>query len=199
MIVNGVEYLDEDAELFPDGSVHDATLARDMLFQGLPCAGGRSVVFFPSGRLKLAWLSCPAAVGPVVCSPGIVYLHESGALLNATLAASHPFAGQVVPAGARATLDEEGRLREHSRRLEVDQSVGGLPCSAVFQVWQYPGGRPSLVVLASPCVIGRRKYPRGAQLVLGERGRVLDWRSIDLDSGHQYMQRVFGRFEAPFE
>ena len=28
MLVGGVEYLDVDAELFPDGSVHDATLAR---------------------------------------------------------------------------------------------------------------------------------------------------------------------------
>ena len=57
MVVSGVEYLDEDAELYPDGSVHDATLARDVTIQGLPCAGGRSAVFFPSGRLRLAWLA----------------------------------------------------------------------------------------------------------------------------------------------
>ena len=66
-----VEYL-EGAELFPDGSVHDATLVRDSEIQGLPCAGGRSVVYFPNGCLRLAWLSRTTAIGDVSCAPGIV-------------------------------------------------------------------------------------------------------------------------------
>jgi hypothetical protein len=185
MEVNGAQYLDEGAELFPNGSVHDATLARDINIQGLPCASGRSVVFFPSGRLRLAWLSRPAAVGDVACATGIVYLHEGGALLNTALAEDHPFGEVVVSAGARVTLDEVGRLLEHSKRLGADQLVGGLPCSAAFHVWLYPSGRPSLVVLASPCVIGRRKHPRGTQLVLDERGRALDRQAVDLDSEPQ--------------
>ena len=87
MVVSGVEYLDEDAELFPDGSIHDATLVRDTDIQELPCAGGRSVVFFPSGRLRLAWLSRPVAIGGVACAPSIVYLHESVfARLSASIA-----------------------------------------------------------------------------------------------------------------
>ena len=55
--VKGVEYLEADAERFPDGSIFDATLARDTELQGLPCAGNRAVVYYPSGRLKFAWLS----------------------------------------------------------------------------------------------------------------------------------------------
>lgn len=199
MVVSGVEYLDEDAELFPGGSVRDATLARNTNIQGLPCAGGRSVVFFPDGRLRLAWLSQPVMVGAVACSPGIVYLHASGALLNATLAADHEFVGVAVPAGARVTLDEEGRLLEHSQRLEADQPVGGLPCAEEFRVWLYPDGRPSVVVLASPSVIGGQEYPRGAELFFDEGGQVLDCRLVDLDSGHRYKQRVFGVYDAPFE
>lgn len=199
MVVSGIEYLDEGAELFPDGSIHGATLVRDTDIQGLPCAGGCDVVFFPGGRLRLARLSRPVVIAGVACAPGIVYFHESGALLNATLAAAHEFAGVPVPASARVTLDEAGGLLEHSQRLEADQLVGGLPCSAEFHAWVYPDGRPSLVVLASPSVIGGREYPRGAELFLDEGGQVLDWRQVDLDAGRRYKQRVFGVYEAPFE
>jgi hypothetical protein len=199
MVVNGIEYLDEDTELFPDGSIHDATLARDTDIQGLPCAGGRGVVFFPSGRLQLAWLARPVGIGGVPCAPGIVYLHESGALLNAALTTAHELAGVLVPARARVTLDDDGRLLEHSRQLEADQPIGGLPCSAEFHVWVYPDGRPSVVVLASPSVVGGQEVPRGAQLFLDEGGEVIDWQQVDLDSGRRYKQRVFGVHEAPFE
>jgi len=199
MLVGGVEYLDEDAELFPDGSVHDATLARDTEIQGLPCAGGHSVVYFSSGRLRLAWLSRQADVGGVSCAPGIVYLHENSRLLNTMLAAPHEFTGIVVPAGERVTLDEEGELLEHSRRLAMDQPIGGLPCSAEFHVWLYPGGQPSLAVLAESSWIGGRKYPRGSELFLDDTGQVLNFWEVDLDSGRQYKQRVFGVYEAPFE
>ncbi|WP_437571866.1 hypothetical protein [Sorangium sp. So ce542] len=199
MVVSGIEYLDEGAELFPDGSIHDATLARDTDIQGLPCAGGCDVVFFPSGGLRLASLSRPVVIGGVACAPGIVYLHESGALLNATLATAHEFTGVPVPARARVTLDEAGRLLEHSQPLEADRRVGGLPCSAELHAWVYPDGRPSVVVLASPSIIGGREYPRGAELFLDEGGQVLDWRQVDLDSGRRYKQRVFGVYEAPFE
>jgi hypothetical protein len=199
MVVGGVEYLDEDAELFPDGSVHDATLARDTEIQGLPCAGNRSVVYFPNGRLRLAWLSRPATVGAVPCAPGIVYLHENGGLLNAKLAIPREFSGVAVRAGERVTLDREGRLLEHSLSLEADESVGGLPCSAAFPAWLYPDGRPSLVVLASPAVVAGREYPRGAELFLEEDGQVLQWHQADLDSGRRYKGRVFGVYEASFE
>ena len=199
MVVNDVEYLDENADLFHDGSIHDATLARDTDIQGLPCAGGHSVVFFPSGQLLLAWLSRPAVIGGVPCDGGIVYLHEVGVLLSTTVAADHEFAGVLVPAGARVTLDVDGRLLEHSRRLEADQQLGGLPCSAELGAWVYPDGRPSVVVLTSPSVIGGREYPRGAELFFDESGQVLDWRQVDLDSGRRYMHRLFGVYEAPFE
>lgn len=199
MKVGGVEYLDEDAELFPSGSVHDATLARDTEIQGLPCAGRRSVVYFPSGRLKLAWLSRAAVIGDVECAPGIVYLHENTRLLNASLAAPREFTGVVVPAGERVTLDEEGQLLEHSRRLMGDQLVGGLPCSPEFNVWLYPDGRPSVLVLSAPSFVDGEEYPRGTELFLQEDGQVIDYCVVDLDSGRRYKMRVFGVYEAPFE
>ena len=199
MVIGGIEYLNEDAELFPDGSVHDATLAGDTDIQGLPCAGGRNVVFYPGGRLRLFWLSRPAIIGTVPCAPGIVYLHENGAPLNATLAADRDFAGRVVSSGEHVTLNDEGELLEFSLHLESDQVVGGLACASAFRVWQYPDGRPSIVVLASPSIIGRRQFPRGAELFLDEDGEVLEWRQAELDSGQRYMPRVFGVHEAAFQ
>jgi hypothetical protein len=135
----------------------------------------------------------------VTCAPGIVYLHESGALLNATLATDHVFASAAIPSRTRVTLNPDGRLMEHSRRLEADQPVGGLPCSGEFHAWLYPDGCPSVVVLAAPAVVGGREYPRGAELFIDEGGQVLNWRQVDLDSGRRYKQRVFGVYEAPFE
>ena len=196
MIVDDVEYVDEEAELFPDGTVHDATLARDADIQGIPCRGGRSVVFFPSGRLKLAWLYRTAIIAGVPCSSCIVYLHENGRVQNATLATRHDFAGVIVSADARVTLDESGRLLEYWRRLDSEEVIGGLHCSPLFHVWLYPDGRPSSVVLSSPAVVGAHEYPRGANLFLSETGEVLDWQPVDLDSGRRYKQRLFGVFQA---
>ena len=198
MVVAGLEYLDEDAELYSDGSVRDAVLARDAHVQGLPCAGGHAVVYFPGGRLWLARLARPAEVGPVACSAGLVYLHPGGSLLNAAVARAHRFAGVVVPAGERVTLDRRGRLLEHSLSLASDEQVGGLPCAASFRVWLHAGGGLSVAVLAAPSVVNGEAYPRGAELFLDEGGRVLRWGVADLDSGQQYKQRVFGAFEAPF-
>ena len=198
MIVAGIEYFDEDAELHPDGSVRDATLARDATIQGLPCAGGRSAVFFPNGRLRLAWLARHADIGPVSCRAGIVYLHANGSLLNTALDRDQKFGDVVVPAGERVTLDDAGRLLEHSLSLSSDRRVGGLPCAAAFRVWLRAGGRPSVAVLASPSVVAGEAYPRGAELFLDGRGRVLHWQVADLDSGLHYKQRVFGVYQAPF-
>lgn len=199
MIVGGIEYLDEDAELFPDGSVHDATLARDVTIQGLPCAGGRSAVFFPGGRLRLAWLAHAADVGPVRCGAGVIYLHPDGSVLNAEVAEQQTFGDVVVPAGERVTLDDAGRLLELSKSLASDERVGGLFCAAAFRVWLYASGRPSVVVLACAAMVGQTMYPRGTELFLTEGGAVLYCDAVELNTGEQHKQRVFGVFEAPFE
>lgn len=199
MMQNEIEYLPEDIETFPDGTIHEATLARDWLVQGLPCAGGHSVVFFPSGRLRLAWLSRQALIGAVTCAAGIVYLHESGALLNATLAANQTFAEIAVPAGVRVTLDENGKLIEYSRHLPTAQTIEGLHCAAEFDVWFYPSGRLSVAVLASPSVVGGRKFPRGTELFLDKDGQVVESIQLNVDWGRRYKQRVFGVYEAPYQ
>ena len=196
MVVAGIEYLDEDAELFPDGSVHDATLARDTRIEGLPCEGGHSVVYFPGGRLRLAWLAAPADIGVVSCGVGIVYLHPNGSLLNAALSRAHSFGDLAIPAGERVTLDEGGRLIEHSRTLASDECFGGLLCAAAFRIWLYPNGGPSVVVLAAPTAVSGTTYARGSELLFDKRGRVIRAQAIDMDAGHRYKQRVFGVFEA---
>jgi hypothetical protein len=196
MIRKGVEYEDEDLELHPDGSVHDATLTHNAVIHGIPCAGGRSVVFFPSGCLRLAWLASPVLVGDVPCASGVVtYFHENGRILNATL--NEGFQG--LPAGTRATFDEDGRLLEYWERLDCDKVIDGLPCSAEFHIWRYADGRASRVVLAAKTTIGDQVYPRGAEIHFDESGEVIGYTDIDLDSGHRYKQRVFGVYEAPFE
>ena len=198
MVVNGIEYLDEDTELYDDGSVRDATLARDAIVQGLPCAGDRAVVFYPGGRLRLAWLVRAADVGSLRCGAGIVYLHPNGSVLNAAMAGEQRLGEVVVPAGERVTLDDAGRLLEYSRSLNSDGWVGGLACAAAFRVWLYAGGRPSVVVLASASTVAGVTYPRGTELFLDEGGGVLRRYTADVDSGEQYKQRVFGVLEAAF-
>ncbi|MCD6050077.1 MAG: hypothetical protein K0Q55_1480 [Verrucomicrobia bacterium] len=193
---NGIEYLNEDLETFPDGSVHDAVLAHDSIIQGLPCAGGRDVVFSPSGRLRVASLSREVIISGICCAPGIVYLYETGTVLNAALSSSLKFRDISVPAGERVTLDEKGLLLEYSHQLNEDQTVDGFPCSAQFRVWLYPSGSLSTAVLASSSVIKGQEFPRGTELFLEEDGQMLKHNQVNLDPGRQYKQRVFGVYEA---
>lgn len=196
MIECGIEY-DDDAEFFPDGSVRDATLLHNAVIKGLPCAGSRSVAYYPDGCLRLAWLSCKANVGSIVCSPGIVYLHENGRLLNGRLAQTHRFGSVEVSAEERVTLSEDGKLVEYSRRLESDQEVAGLPCSSQYRIWLHFNGRPSVVILAAPTKVGKYGFPRGTELFLGPRGGILQHHLRDLD-GRRYQERVFGVHEGPW-
>lgn len=195
MIANGIEYDDADLELFADGSVHDATLTRDAHIQGVPCAGGRSVVFWPSGRLKIAWLSEATALGKVPCAAGVTFFHDNGCVLNARLATEC----RELPAGTRCTFDDTGELLEYDTRLATDERVNGVPCASAFRVWRYASGALSRFVLSEPHTFGGRTFDRGSELTLDEAGAVIEHAVADLDSGRQYMQRVFGAHEADIE
>lgn len=196
MIVNGIEFLEEDAEFFPDGSVRDATLARNTTIQDIPCMGDRSAVFFPSGNLKLFWLSQTTVLDGIPCPEDrIVYLHENGRLWNASLASDVQIDGALYPSGSRLTFDETGELLEYSQKLDADKIIEGFPCSSLFDVWRYAGGKPSVIVLSAPHSIGGQEYPRGAEVYLDEGGEVIDWHLVDIDSGNRYKQRVYGVFE----
>ena len=200
MIVAGIEYLEDgDAEFFPDGSVHDATLARDTAIDGIPCSGGRSVVYYPNGRLLLASLARRAIIDSIDCATGLVRLYENGVLMNGRLADEHRFGPVVVPAGERVTLDEAGDLLEHSTMLTADSTIGGLPCSAAFGVWLYPTGRVSKAVLTAATVVNGHSYARGTELRLDDDGTVLETAAADLDSGQRYRRPLFGVYELPFE
>ena len=200
IIERGVEYEDEDAEFFPDGAVRDATLAHDATIQGLPCAAGRSVVFYESGRLKLVWLSRPAVLDGIPCPAGqIVFLHENGGLMNSELGAAHDFAGLVLPAGTRVTLDEIGQLLEYSQSLSADQRMDGVPCASLFNVWRYPSAKLSTAVLAAAVEIDGQEYQRGTELWLGEDGRVIRSQVLNVDFSKKYKHAVCGVYEMPWE
>jgi hypothetical protein len=199
IIYDGVEYLADEAETFEDGSIHDATLFCNTNIQGLPCASGHSVVFYRSGRLKLAWLSTQSYIDNILCEATIVYLHENGELLNASLAASTKFDAITLPVGTRVTLNEHGDLIEYSRQLQSDEIINGINCSGNFNVWLYPSGRLSTAILASRLVIGSKEYNRGTELFLDESGSVIESNIMDIDFGVRYKQRIFGRFETSFQ
>lgn len=200
MIVAGIEYDDADAELFPDGSVHDATLTRDTIIQGVPCAGGHSVVFYPSGRLKLCRLSVASTIAGVPCAAGvIVFLYEDGRVLNASLGTEHRINGRTFPARTRVTFDEDGTLLEYEERLDRDAALDGLPCAAAVPIWRYANGRLSMVVLSAPCAVGGQIYPQGTRLFFEEDGSVINSYTVDLDSGRRYRVRVFGVYEGPID
>lgn len=199
MIVAGIEYLNTDAELFEDGSVHDATLSRNTMIQGLLWAGEHSVVYYPDGRLLLRWLAQATVIGPIECDKGIVRLFPDGSLMNATVTETQTIDRTQITAGEQVTLDASGRVLEYSTTLTADQQIHGLPFAAAFRVWRYASGRPSTGVLASPAIIANTGYPRGTELFLNRRGRVLRHYHFDLDSGEIYKQRLTGRFDLPFE
>lgn len=190
MIQDGIEYLDEELETFPDGTVKDATLARDTEIQGLPCAGGNSVVYHPGGSLRLAWLTTRKEIGGVPCAAGIIYLHPDGNVFNATLAEDFTWDDVKVAAGSRVTLGTS--LLEYSTRLKEDEWVGGYHCSAQFYVWLYWWGEVSRAVLASATVIGDEEFPRGTEVIFDAAGHYEEGARHDLDSGRRYKQHVFG-------
>lgn len=192
MIVASIEYFDKDLELYPDGSVHDATLALDVSIQGLPCAGERSVVYYRDGRLRLAWLRWPTIINDVGCRAEIVYLHPNGRPANVSLLGDHRFDGVVVSDRKRVTLDAAGGLIEYSSSVEKDRHVHGLPCARGYDLWRYADESPSSVVLAASADIASTTYSRGDHLTLSRHGKVLDVEHYDLDGELQYKQPVFG-------
>ena len=191
MTQDGIEFLDEDLETYPDGTVKDGVLAADCEIQGLPCAGGNAAVFHPGGQLRLAWLARRTVIGGVPCAAGILYLHPDGTVFNATLSADHTWDDVEVKAGSRVTL-ANGCLHEYSTWLTEDDWLGGYHCSAQFYVWRYWWGDVSRAVLASATVIGETEFPRGTEVILDAVGEMREGFLHDLDSGTRKKQHVFG-------
>lgn len=197
MKVGGIRFNPAGAEFFSDGSVHDVELAEDSIIQGLPCARGRAVVFYPRGQLKLAWLSTCTAISGIPCAAGrVFYLHENGALLNASLSKRHAFKGKALPTGSRVTVSPSGTLQEYSQRLKADEVIDGLPCCALFDVWRYANGRLSRFVLSAAYRIRGVSCSRGTEISLGRRGALIRHQVLHVDSATRLQQRVFGVIEA---
>src|SRR5262249_46263209 len=119
-------------------------------------------------------------------------------VLNADLATDYRISERLLPARTRVTLDEHGNLLEYDERLERDTVLDGLPGAADVPIWRYADGQLSMIVLAAPCEVGGRSYPRGTQLFFDEFRDVIKSYTVDLDSGHRYQHRVFGVHEAAF-
>ena len=193
-------FSDEDLELFPSGGVREGLLVESAVIQGFPCLRERTVGFYEDGALRFATAAKAFRVERICCAPGkIFYLHESGELLNAALEEELVTGPLRVGKGCRATFDEDGRLIEHSRALEQDQTIQGWPVSALFDVWFHAGGGPSLLVLSRPHAFAGETFPKWTELSLDPDGQVIDAVRLEVEPGQGYKQRVCGLFPVPWD
>jgi len=71
--------------------------------------------------------------------------------------------------------------------------VQDLPCRSDFDVWRYPDGQLSNVVLAGPAVIDDVTYAANTEIDLDEQGHVVHAVVMRLEEGVRYKRRVHGR------
>jgi hypothetical protein len=181
-------------ELYGNGRLESAWLAADVTVGGVPCAADAPVDCYPSGALKWARLARPHRVGEVPCAQGSpTFFHPNGVLWNGELGDRWRRDGRVYHAGTRVTLDPTGRVLEWSSKVPPGGVVEGLPCRSDFDVWRYPDGRLSNVVLANPAVIDDVTYAANTEVDLDEQGHVVHAVVVRLEEGVRYQRRVYGR------
>ena len=110
--------------LNPDGTIHHVFLPGTTMVGEHSCRGGGHdwmTHFHPNGELKLCWLARDEVIQGVPCSratfPGEVFgrkyatteFHENGALASCIASAATDVGGQRYEAGARVTLDLDGK------------------------------------------------------------------------------------------
>jgi len=177
------------------------TLGSACSIQGIPFEAGTQVYYGLSDELVLCVLPSDQAIAGVPCARGLVHFHPGGSLAQATLAADHVersfsfkqgtqlswnedgtlgahvgephgFDGVVVPAGASLRLDEDGRLVSWSRRLAVEETIGGLAGQAGSVVTCFANGRPERLTLSRSQVIDGIPSMGGTDVELHSNGRV---------------------------
>jgi hypothetical protein len=72
-------------------------------------------------------------------------------------------------------------------------SLRALPCRNDVDVWRYPNGRLSNVVLAGPAVIDDVTYAANTEIDLDEQGHVVSAVMVHREEGVRYKRRVHGR------
>ena len=110
--------------LEPDGTIRHVFLPGTTMVGEHSCRGqghGWMTLFHPNGQLKLCWLSRDEVIQGVPCSRATFFgeffgrkyataeFHENGALASCNTSASIDMGGQHYDAGARVTLDPDGR------------------------------------------------------------------------------------------
>lgn len=92
-------------------------LAREMIIQGVPCAGApdkkAATAFYPNGRLEVTFLPRAATIQGVPCKStglGPVYLFPSGKLKMCVLDREATINGQAYSKDKQLTFDEHGRV-----------------------------------------------------------------------------------------
>ncbi|MFO0744131.1 MAG: hypothetical protein U1F43_00465 [Myxococcota bacterium] len=177
------------------------TLGSACSIQGIPFEAGTQVFFGLSDELVLCVLPTDQTIASIPCQKGLVHFHPNGALAQATISRdhverglpfkrgtllswnedgtlgahvgeSHAFDGVVVPAGASLRLDEGGRLISWSRRLAVEETVGGLACQGGSVVTCFADGRPERLTLSRSQVVDAIPVMGGTDLELHSNGHV---------------------------
>jgi hypothetical protein len=111
--------------LKPDGTIRYAFLPGTAMVGEHSCRGqghGWMTHFHPNGGLKLCWLSRNEVIQGVPCSRATFFgeffgrkyatteFHENGALASCLASAAADIGGRRYEAGARVTLDQDGKL-----------------------------------------------------------------------------------------
>jgi hypothetical protein len=184
----------EKIKLHENGRLESAWLAADVTVGEVPCDADEVVDFYPSGALKWVRLARPHRVGEVPCAQGSpIFFHPNGVLWNGELGDRWRRDGRVYHAGTRVTLDPTGRVLEWSSEVPPGGVVEGLPCRNDVDVWRYPNGRLSNVVLAGPAVIDDVTYAANTEIDLDEQGHVVSAVMVHREEGVRYKRRVHGR------
>jgi len=177
------------------------TLGSACSIQGIAFEAGTQVYFGLSDELVLCVLPTEQDISGIPCARGLVHFHPNGALAQATLAREHVersftfksgtllswnedgtlgahvgephgFDGVVVPAGASLRLDHEGRLVSWSRRLQVEEMVGGYACQASSVVTCFADGRPERFTLSRSQEVDGLPVMGGTDVELHANGRI---------------------------
>lgn len=174
-------------------------LPTDQEISGVPCQKGL-VHFQPGGALGQATLARDFEVRGVTFARGTTLSWNEDGTLGAQLATPHAFGAVQVPAGASLRVDDHGKLLSWSRRLAVEDTVGGIPCQAGSIVTCFADGAPERVTLAKnhvvdhvPCMTGTdiELHPNG-RLAVGTLAEARELHGIWFDAGTALVFRPDG-------
>ncbi len=146
-------------------------LPRDQVIFGIPCAQGL-VHFQPSGQLAQVTLSDDHSERGLLFARGTTLVWNEDGTLGAQLASPYSVDGTTIPAGASMRVDDSGRLVSFSRRIAVEEVIGGIPCQGGSVVTCFASGHPERATLARHHVVDSIPCMSSTDVELHASGRL---------------------------